>query len=162
MDERSFLRAIADSPNDRQLLESFATWLIKRGDKRGEYLQLELDRRSTERKLFDLESKLLGLAQFDGMDPTWLDTVLPLQVVSPMVGRFYAAPGPNSEPYVRRGDACVPNTIVCVIEALKVFNEIPAGMSGVIADTLVAHGDAVEYGQPLFRVDRPPQLLAGG
>lgn len=72
---------------------------------------------------------------------------------SPMVGTFYAAPNPESPPFVKVGDQVGPETTVCVIEAMKVFNEIPAECSGKIAAVLVENGDPVEFGQPLFRVE---------
>lgn len=73
-------------------------------------------------------------------------------VTSPMVGTFYAASNPDSPPFVSVGDQIGPESIVCVIEAMKVFNEIPAECSGTIAAVLVADGDAIEYGQKLFKV----------
>ncbi|HPP53997.1 MAG TPA: acetyl-CoA carboxylase biotin carboxyl carrier protein [Thermoguttaceae bacterium] len=76
-----------------------------------------------------------------------------LYVRSPMVGTFYAAPNPEAEPYVQPGDIVGPDTIVCIVEAMKVFNEIPAEVSGKIAAVLVENGAPVEYGQPLFKVE---------
>lgn len=70
-----------------------------------------------------------------------------------MVGTFFAAPNPDAPPFVKVGDHVGPETIVCIIEAMKVFNEIPAGVSGRIVAVLVQNGDPVEYGQPLFKVD---------
>jgi acetyl-CoA carboxylase biotin carboxyl carrier protein len=70
-----------------------------------------------------------------------------------MVGTFFAAPNPDAPPFVKVGDHVGPDTIVCIIEAMKVFNEIPAGVSGRIVAVLVQNGDPVEYGQPLFKVD---------
>ena len=73
---------------------------------------------------------------------------------SPMVGTFYTSPNPESPPFVKIGDHVGNETIVCVIEAMKVFNEIPAeGMSGKIVACLVQNGSPVEYGQPLFKID---------
>lgn len=72
---------------------------------------------------------------------------------SPMVGTFYAAPDPDSPPYVRVGDHVNPETIVGIVEAMKVFNELPAEISGKIVAVLVENGQPVEYGQPLFKVD---------
>lgn len=74
-------------------------------------------------------------------------------VKSPMVGTFYSAPNPDSPPFVKVGDAVGPETTVCIIEAMKVFNEIPAEVSGKIVAMLVENGDPVEFGQPLFKVD---------
>jgi acetyl-CoA carboxylase biotin carboxyl carrier protein len=72
---------------------------------------------------------------------------------SPMVGTFYAAPDPDSPPYVKVGDHVNPETIVGIVEAMKVFNELPAEISGKIVAVLVENGEPVEYGQPLFKVD---------
>ena len=76
-----------------------------------------------------------------------------LAVRSPMVGTFYAAANPESPPFVKGGDQVGPETTVCIVEAMKVFNEIPAECAGKIVAVLVQSGDAVEYGQPLFRVE---------
>jgi acetyl-CoA carboxylase biotin carboxyl carrier protein len=76
-----------------------------------------------------------------------------LQVIkSPMVGTFYTAANPESPPFVKVGDHVGPESIVCIIEAMKVFNEIPAEVSGQIAAVLTENGAPVEYGQPLFKV----------
>jgi acetyl-CoA carboxylase biotin carboxyl carrier protein len=74
-------------------------------------------------------------------------------IKSPMIGTFYAAPSPDAPPYVKVGDHVGPATPVCTIEAMKVFNEIPAEVSGKIAAVLVENGAPVEFGQPLFKVD---------
>ena len=77
-----------------------------------------------------------------------------LEIKSPMVGTFYAASDPDSPPYVKVGDHVGPETTVCIVEAMKVFNQIPAEVSGRIIAVLVENGAPVEFGQPLFRVDR--------
>jgi len=74
------------------------------------------------------------------------------EIKSPIVGTFYATPSPDSDPYVEVGAAVGPQTVVCIIEAMKVLNEIKAEMSGTIVEVLVSNGQAVEYGQPLFKV----------
>lgn len=76
-----------------------------------------------------------------------------VEIASPMVGTFYSASAPDAEPYVRVGSRVEPDTTVCIIEAMKVFNEIPAEVSGTIVAILVENGEPVEYGKPLFRVD---------
>ncbi len=78
------------------------------------------------------------------------ENLIPLK--SPMVGSFYGAANPDAEPYVKVGSAIQKDTVVCIIEAMKVFNEIRADMAGVIAKILVRNGQAVEYNQPLFLV----------
>ncbi len=72
---------------------------------------------------------------------------------SPMVGTFYASPSPNAAPFVKVGDVVGPEKTVCIVEAMKVFNEIQAEISGKIVAVLVKNGDPVEFGAPLFKVD---------
>lgn len=75
-----------------------------------------------------------------------------LLIKSPTVGTFYAAPNPDDPPFVTLGTKVQPETIVCIVEAMKVFNQIPAEVSGTIVEILVENGDPVDFGQPLFRV----------
>lgn len=75
-------------------------------------------------------------------------------IKSPMVGTYYSRANPKSEPFVRVGDFVEPDKTVCIIEAMKVFNEIPAEMRGRIVAVLVEDEEAVEFGKPLFKVDR--------
>ncbi|MFP7299315.1 acetyl-CoA carboxylase biotin carboxyl carrier protein [Neobacillus niacini] len=75
-----------------------------------------------------------------------------LKIVSPMVGTFYMAPGVDAAPYVKIGDKVEKSTVVCIVEAMKLFNEIEAEMNGEIVEVLVENGQLVEYGQPLFLV----------
>lgn len=75
-------------------------------------------------------------------------------VTSPMVGTFYTGANPDAAPYVKVGDQIGPESIVCIIEAMKVFNEIPAECAGRIAAVLAENGDAIEYGQKLFKVEK--------
>jgi len=74
------------------------------------------------------------------------------EIKSPMIGTFYRKPSPESESYVEVGDTVTPDTVVCIVEAMKVMNEIKAEMSGVITEILVEDGSPVEFGQALFRV----------
>ncbi|MEM9226718.1 MAG: acetyl-CoA carboxylase biotin carboxyl carrier protein [Verrucomicrobiota bacterium] len=73
-------------------------------------------------------------------------------IKSPMVGTFYRAPTPDSSPFVELGAAVKNESVVCIIEAMKVMNEIQAEQSGTITEILVENGQAVEFGQPLFKV----------
>jgi acetyl-CoA carboxylase biotin carboxyl carrier protein len=75
-------------------------------------------------------------------------------ITSPMVGTFYVSSSPDSPPFVKVGDQVGPDTVVCIVEAMKVFNEIPAECSGKVVAVLVENGAAVEYGQKLFRVEK--------
>ena len=72
---------------------------------------------------------------------------------SPLVGTLYRAPSPEAAPFVKVGDKVTPDTVVCIVEAMKVMNEIKAEKSGVIRDILVDNGSAVEFGQPLFVIE---------
>lgn len=74
------------------------------------------------------------------------------EITSPMVGTFYHSPSPDQEPYVQVGDQVKDESVVCIVEAMKLFNEIEAEVSGEIVEILVKDGELVEYGQPLFRV----------
>ena len=74
-------------------------------------------------------------------------------IKSPMVGTFYSKSNPNAEPYVRVGDHIDAATTICIIEAMKVFNEIPAEVSGRIMAVLADDEEAVDFGRPLFKVD---------
>ncbi|WP_010530949.1 acetyl-CoA carboxylase biotin carboxyl carrier protein [Lentibacillus jeotgali] len=74
------------------------------------------------------------------------------EIVSPMVGTFYDKPNPESDIYVKKGSKVEADTVVCIVEAMKLFNEIEAETAGEITEVLVEDGELVEYGQPLFRV----------
>ncbi|SIS37917.1 acetyl-CoA carboxylase biotin carboxyl carrier protein [Kroppenstedtia eburnea] len=74
------------------------------------------------------------------------------KIVSPMVGTFYRAPSPDSDPYVKDGSRVDEKTVVCIVEAMKLMNEIEAEVRGEIVKVLVENGQLVEYGQPLFLV----------
>ena len=75
-----------------------------------------------------------------------------LEITSPMVGTFYSAPSPESPPYVTIGQEVTEDTVVCLIEAMKVMNEIKAEIRGVIAEVVAENGKPVQYGQVLFTV----------
>src|SRR5690625_2842842 len=74
------------------------------------------------------------------------------EIVSPMVGTLYSAPSPESDAYVKAGSKVETDTVVCIVEAMKLFNEIEAEVTAEIVEILVEDGELVEYGQPLFRV----------
>ena len=77
-----------------------------------------------------------------------------IPIVSPMVGTFYPAPSPEAAPFVEIGDRVEAGKVVCIIEAMKLFNEIEAEASGTVAKVLVESGHPVEYGQKLFLIKR--------
>jgi biotin carboxyl carrier protein len=91
------------------------------------------------------EERATGPAAVDGAG---------LTIEAPMLGVFYRAPSPGAPPFVDVGTRVEPNTIVCIIEVMKMMNSVPAGVAGTIAEIHVENAAAVEYGQPLFRVER--------
>ena len=75
------------------------------------------------------------------------------EILSPMPGTFYAAPSPDAEVFVKEGVAIKKGDTLCIIEAMKIMNEIEAEQSGVISEILIKNGEPVEYNQPLFKID---------
>ena len=75
-----------------------------------------------------------------------------MEVKSPIVGTFYAAPAPDADPYVRVGDSISQGTVLCIVEAMKLMNEIESEYNGVIEKILVENATPVEYNQPLFLI----------
>jgi acetyl-CoA carboxylase biotin carboxyl carrier protein len=76
-----------------------------------------------------------------------------VEIKSPMVGTFYSAPEPGAEPYIKAGSRVSPGQVMCIIEAMKIMNEIESEVAGVIREVCVENAQPVEFGQPLFRVD---------
>ena len=76
-----------------------------------------------------------------------------LEIKSPMVGTLYSAPEPGAEPYVKVGSRVAPGQVVCIIEAMKIMNEIESEVQGVVREVCVENAQPVEFGQALFRVD---------
>lgn len=76
------------------------------------------------------------------------------KIVSPIVGTFYRSPGPDKDAYVTEGSSVSPETIVCIVEAMKLMNEIQAETSGEVVKIYVENGQPVEYGQPLFGIKK--------
>ena len=75
-------------------------------------------------------------------------------ILSPTIGTYYSRPKPDAKDFVKVGDKVTPDTIVCLVEAMKMFNEIPAGVSGTIVEILVNSEDAVHVDMPLFRISK--------
>lgn len=74
-------------------------------------------------------------------------------ITSPMVGTFYTSPAPDAAPFIKVGDAVSADTVVCIVEAMKVMNEVKAGVAGVVKEILVESGHPVEFGTKLYRVE---------
>lgn len=112
-------------------------------------IPIEKETSKRQVQLESLKPKTVKVEQpklVDASDPTLF------KIVSPMVGNFYRASGEDADPYVNRGDKVQKSTVVCIIEAMKLFNEIEAEVNGEIVDVLVENGQLVEHGQPLFLV----------
>jgi acetyl-CoA carboxylase biotin carboxyl carrier protein len=124
-------------------------------------IKLMVDNELTELEITDGQNKV---ALKRGRDGVPIAPALPIQttaapaaeqlaeIKSPMVGTFYGAPNPDGDPYVSVGDAVGKDDVVCIIEAMKVMNEIKAECSGRIAEVCAKNSQPVEFGQVLFRV----------
>jgi len=75
-------------------------------------------------------------------------------VKAPFVGTLYRSPAPDAEPYVTIGQEVTPETVLCIVEAMKVMNEIKAEVKGIVREVLVENAHAVQYGQPLFKIEK--------
>lgn len=93
------------------------------------------------------EAPAVPIAAPPTVDPKWEE------VKSPMVGTFYRSPGPDEAPFVEVGERIRTGQTVCIIEAMKLMNEIEAEVSGQVMEILVVNGEPIEYGQPLMRVN---------
>ncbi len=80
------------------------------------------------------------------------ETTARSQLTARRLALFIPSPTPDDPPFVSVGSTVLPETVVCIVEAMKVFNQIPAEVSGTVVEILVKNGDSVEFGQPLFRV----------
>jgi acetyl-CoA carboxylase biotin carboxyl carrier protein len=102
---------------------------------------------------FQFSSGAQGSGGASSAAPKPVDAPNIVIIKSPMVGTFYSKPNPNAAPYVKVGDHVEADKTVCMIEAMKVFNEIPAEIRGKILEVLVHDEEPVEFGKPLFKVD---------
>ena len=102
--------------------------------------------------LAPIQPALTGAAPPAAAEPTPADDDKYVAITSPTVGTYYSAPSPDDPNFVEVGAVVAPDTTVCIVEAMKVFNQIPAEVSGVIVEILVSNGDSVEFGQQLFKV----------
>ena len=75
-------------------------------------------------------------------------------IKAPFVGTLYRAPAPDAEPYVTVGQEVSPDTVLCIVEAMKVMNEIKAEIKGIVREVFVENAHAVQYGQPLFKIEK--------
>jgi len=96
----------------------------------------------------------IGVSGTNALPPASSASIAPgsVDIKSPMVGTFYRAPSPESANYIEVGSEVNPDTVVCIVEAMKVMNEIKAEVRGVITQVLLENAKPVEFGQPLFRI----------
>jgi acetyl-CoA carboxylase biotin carboxyl carrier protein len=94
-----------------------------------------------------------GTSALASKSPSATDNKKHHVIASPTPGTFYAKPSPDDPPFVKVGSKVTPESVVCKIEAMKIFNDIAAECTGTIVEVLVDNAQPVEYGQPLFRVD---------
>ena len=132
-------------------------------------LALQMERRYTVNMAYNLPNTDLPVVpcvnavatrytlQFAPVAAAAIEPVKParqlLEIKSPTPGTFYSSPKPTDPPFVQVGSKVGPGTIVCIIEAMKIFNEIPADLTGTIVEVCVESKQPVEYGQVLFRID---------
>jgi acetyl-CoA carboxylase biotin carboxyl carrier protein len=120
--------------------------------------ETDLTKQAKMAKISEIEDKALDEAITERLAgtikfPQAGGTDAGLEVIkSPLVGTFYATQSPDSPPFVEVGSKVEPQMVVCIIEAMKVMNEIKAEVGGTIAEVLVKNGQAVEFGQPLFKI----------
>jgi acetyl-CoA carboxylase biotin carboxyl carrier protein len=152
-----------DTKQIKELMSAMDRWRIKRlvvKNKEGEEVQLERDFDDVKHSVYKKEDV-----------PSYYESVVPKTtasqaervsqdykesadyITSPMVGTFYASPSPDEPPFIKLGDRVDADTVVCIIEAMKVMNEVKAGMSGVIREVCVENAQPVEFGTKLFRIE---------
>lgn len=117
-------------------------------------LKVVLKKEKEIRESVTMPVKHLTQEQIQVKEPASTDEFIEdaITINAPMVGTFYKSPSPEADPYVKVGDKVTNNSIVCILEAMKLFNEIQAEVSGEIIEILAEDGQLVEYGQPLFKV----------
>ncbi|MEK4756380.1 acetyl-CoA carboxylase biotin carboxyl carrier protein [Macrococcus sp. FSL W8-0367] len=117
-------------------------------------LKVVLKKEKEIRESVTMPVKHLTQEQIQVKEPASTDEFIEdaIMINAPMVGTFYKSPSPEADPYVKVGDKVKNDSIVCILEAMKLFNEIQAEVSGEIIEILAEDGQLVEYGQPLFKV----------
>jgi acetyl-CoA carboxylase biotin carboxyl carrier protein len=146
-----------DVSNVRQLIELMKEFDINQIDLRDGVKRLHLRRGQAVVTTTVAAAPVMAAPQMAGPGASIPVATAPvsklLDVKSPMVGTFYAKPAPDKDDYVKVGSKVSADTIVCKVEAMKIFNDLPAGVSGVIAEVCVQNGQFVEFDSVLFRVD---------
>lgn len=151
MGEQSFLKVLQSDPENEEVRAAYLRWLETTDDPRMPFIELMKQRLRLLELLKETDRRLL-LDQ--GVESEWIDLVFPMRVRSPLAGRCYLKPLPESRPFIEVGSHVTPETVVCLVETLGLFQEITAGWKGIVSAIKVANGESVEYNQILFRVAR--------
>lgn len=153
IDDEGYTRILRAEPDNDDVRRAYWNWLEENGDPRTPYVLLMRRRLRLLRELEEADS-LLASHQ-PRIDDAWIDLAFPLRIRAPIAGRCYIKPSPDASPYVQVGSRVTPDTVVCLIEAMKLFSEVTAGVHGVVSEVVVAHEARVDYDQILVRVSRP-------
>lgn len=149
---------------DPKLIEKYMAAMEKNGIKRmiikHEGMEIELEREVPLYAVGTVSLPSLSPQASLAAIPTTSSPVPPLSlekqegkyITSPMIGTFYAASSPGAPPLVKGGDMVSEDTVVCIVEAMKVMNEIKAGVKGIISEVLVKNGEPIDFGTKLFKV----------
>ena len=135
--------------------------------KKHKLAEIEIEDQKSNQRFYIKTSIGTGLSVSGPMQPKIEDRPLPLaespkklnieekyiKVLSPFVGTFYCSPSPDSDPYVQEGNMVKKGDVLCIVEAMKLMNEIESEINGKIISILAENGQPVEYGEPLFLVD---------
>jgi uncharacterized protein (TIGR02996 family) len=153
MDDQSFLRILRVEPDNDDVRLAYWNWLEETADDRAPFVRLMRQRLRLLEELDETDTRLR--AHQPQIDDAWIDIAFPMRVRSPMAGRCYTKPLPEGAPFVALGSNVTPDTVVCLIETMDLFNEIRAGFQGVVLEIVVENGTPVKYNQVLFRINRP-------
>lgn len=153
--ETPFFKAGFELELVRRLAEIMQTFDLRELELRESDRQIRLSRGGVPvvQTIAPVATTVPAVSQAPTSSPTPPDDQHVVVIKSPMVGTFFSRPNPKSDPFIRVGDRIEGDTTVCIIEAMKVFNEIPAEVSGRIVAVLAEDGESVDFGKPLFRVD---------
>jgi biotin carboxyl carrier protein len=148
MDESAYLRIRQQDPENEEVRAAYFAWFAKTQDPRAKYVRLMQERSELAARLEQVDGEIHF---FHKVPDEWLEIAFPLRVRSPTVGRVYLRPTPDSPPFVAPGAVVAPETVVCLVEVMKTFCEVVAGVNGVVDHCAVANGAPIEFNQVLFR-----------
>lgn len=142
----------------KQLMEAMDEHQVRRIFLKSEEDEIEIEKQGVESALHYVQSPIANVASLPSVAST-VESSSPstspsyLSVTSPFVGTFYSAPSPTDTPFVKEGDLVDEESVVCIVEAMKVMNEVKAGVNGRVTKLLLKSGDPVEFGTEILHVD---------